>query len=138
MTLQRCERPQSIEELLVDLCINPKVAIRFQEDTAEIMELEDNKVNAQFPELRDVEIQPASLPYFRDVSGALLEYKRRREAEVRAGFALTGIARKIWDTLDFGLKTRSLVLVDGLRGAGRRGRQRHGPRCIWPTPGMLA
>ncbi|MGA2029598.1 MAG: ATP-binding protein [Verrucomicrobiota bacterium] len=57
--------------------------------------------------------------YFRDVIGALFKYKACYEAKVRDNFQLTAIGQKIWETLDYALTSRSMVVLDGLEGRGK-------------------
>jgi len=108
----------SVEEFLVDLCINPLLQIRFShEDGSE--KAERNLVRFNYREVSDREIKPASLRYFENIIGTLSEYKRRHEKSVKEGFILTAIGRKIWETLDFALSTGTMVLLDGLEGRGK-------------------
>jgi hypothetical protein len=57
--------------------------------------------------------------YFKDIIGALFEYQRRHEAKVREKFQLTAIGKKIWETLDYALASRGMVVLDGLEGRGK-------------------
>jgi DNA transposition AAA+ family ATPase len=59
------------------------------------------------------------LVYFRDVIGALVEYKRRYEERVKAEFYLTGIGQRVWKQLDAALKTNTMIVIDGLEGRGK-------------------
>ena len=110
---------QSLEEFLVDLCINPR--IYFSEPGAEIdvSEIESENAIEENPELSKDDFRTANLTYFRDIIGALFEYQARKEAEARENFQLTAIAKKIWETLDFALASRGMVLLDGLEGRGK-------------------
>lgn len=107
----------ALHEFLVDLCINPKV--RITTTTNEQDEEFEAQLSEQFPELEAGDVKRANLPYFQDVIGGLLSYMEKCEARVNASFVVTEIGRKIWETLDFGLKTGSMVLVDGLEGRGK-------------------
>ena len=110
---------QSLEEFLVDLCINPRIC--FSEPGAEIdvSDIESEKAIEENPELSKDDFKTANLIYFRDIIGALFEYKARYEARVRENFQLTAIGKKIWETLDFALATHGMVLLDGLEGRGK-------------------
>lgn len=60
-----------------------------------------------------------SLGGFVDLAGALLEYQQKQEQLTRAEFVQTTVGSVIWDTLDHALKTRRLVLMEGLEGRGK-------------------
>src|ERR1035437_6483043 len=110
---------QSLEEFLVDLCINPR--IHFLEPGVEIdvSDIESENAIEEKPELSKDDFRTANLVYFRDIVGALFEYKARHEARVRENFQLTAIGKKIWETLDFALASRGMVLLDDREGRGK-------------------
>jgi DNA transposition AAA+ family ATPase len=56
---------------------------------------------------------------FSDFLGALFEYKRSFEAEARQRFIFTANARLIWESLAHTIKTRKMVLLEGLEGRGK-------------------
>lgn len=118
----RSRRAQSLEEFLIDLCVNPRLQIRLPGET-QISEIADTidaeMVKEEFPDLSDDELRAANLVYFRDVVGALVEYKQRYEERVKAEFCLTAIGRQIWKQLDDALKTRTMIVLDGLEGRGK-------------------
>lgn len=60
-----------------------------------------------------------NLWWYRDFIGALLEYKAEREKLLKSQFALTSVGRKVWEALDYALKTKRMVLLDGLEGRGK-------------------
>ena len=111
---------QSLEEFLVDLCINPRLQIRLKTGGGiETSEFDTDLAKQEFPELDDREFIAANLSYFRDILGALVEYKRRYEEQVKAEFCLTAIGRQVWKQLDAALKSRTMVVIDGLEGRGK-------------------
>ncbi len=109
----------SMEEFFVDLCINPKLRIRLKSGGIETSEMDVDLAKDEFPELDELDFHDANLDYFRDICGALVEYKRRYEERVRAEFCLTAIGRQIWKQLDDALKTRTMIVLDGLEGRGK-------------------
>jgi DNA transposition AAA+ family ATPase len=109
----------SMEEFLIDLCINPRLLIRQKLGGVETSEFDADLAKDEFPELEDQDFEAANLIYFRDIIGALVEYKRRYEEQVRAEFCLTAIGQRVWKQLDDALKTSSMVLIDGLEGRGK-------------------
>jgi hypothetical protein len=118
----RSRRAQSLEEFLIDLCVNPRLQIRLPGET-EIAEIastvEAERVKEEFPDLPNDELRVAKLVYFRDVVGALVEYKQRYEERAKSEFCLTAIGRQIWKQLDDALKTRTMIVLDGLEGRGK-------------------
>jgi hypothetical protein len=61
----------------------------------------------------------ASLCYFRDITGALLEYKARHEQQARESIAETAISKSVFRTLARGLRSRKIVVVQGVEGIGK-------------------
>src|ERR1017187_3205466 len=109
----------SLEEFLTDLCINPRLRIRLKSGGVETSEFDVDLAKDEFPELDELDFHDASLDYFRDICGALVEYKRRYEEKLKAGFCLTAIGRQIWKQLDDALKTRTMIVIDGREGRGK-------------------
>ena len=110
---------QNLEEFIVDLCINPRIHFSAPGDELDFSGIEEDSAIEENPELSQRDFRQARLDYFRDIIGALFEYKARHEAEVRENFQLTAIGKKIWETLDFALASRGMVLLDGLEGRGK-------------------
>jgi hypothetical protein len=88
---------------LTRLCINP--ALQFREGGKQDGDERDS--------------WDAHVNYFQDIIGALFEYKRRYEEQAKAEFCHTAISRQIWDQLDDALKTKTLIIIDGLEGRGK-------------------
>lgn len=109
----------SIEEFLIDLCINPRVTIRQKVGDVEVSEFEVHLAMDEFPELGKYDFHDAKLDYFKDIVGALVEYKRRYEERVKAEFCLTAIGREVWKQLDAALKTKTMIVIEGLEGRGK-------------------
>ena len=112
-------RELSIEQFLIELCINPKVKFSLSENDSVAAELEIEMAVESDPKLSERDFESAELFYFRDIIGALVEYRARKEKAVRENFFVTEIGRQIWDTLGFALRTRSMVLVYGREGRGK-------------------
>jgi hypothetical protein len=110
---------QSVEEFLVDLCINPRIHFAAPGEEVDVSDIESDATIEANPELSKHDFQPASLIYFRDIIGALFEYKAWREAKIRENFQLTAIGKKTWETLDYALASRGMVVLDGLEGRGK-------------------
>jgi len=112
--------PDSMEEFLVDLCINPRLTIRFPgEPEAETEEAENELAKDKFPELKAHDFRVAGLEYFKDIAGALAEYKRRYEEGAAGRICHTAISQKVWAELDAARESRSMILIDGLEGRGK-------------------
>src|ERR1035441_275443 len=113
------QEPISIEEFLVDLCINPRLKIVLKGEEVESSEFDVDLARDEFPELEPHEFSTASLEYFKEVIGALMEYKRRYEDRVKAEFCLTAIGQQVWKQLDAALKSKTMIVIDGLEGRGK-------------------
>jgi len=109
----------TLEEFLVDLCINPRIQFTVPGDDVDISDIESDSVIEQNPRLSRSDFKQAELFYFRDIIGALFEYKARRQAKIRDNFQLTSIGKKIWETLDYALASHGMVVLDGLEGRGK-------------------
>src|ERR1017187_356952 len=110
---------QSMEEFLINLCINPRLKIPLKQGELESSEFEVDLARDEFPELGKRDFSDADLRYFKDVLGALVEYKRHYEERVRAEFCHTAISREIWQQLDYALKAKTMIVLDGLEGRGK-------------------
>jgi hypothetical protein len=110
---------QSMEEFLIDLCINPRLLIRLKQGELEPSGFDIDLASHEFPEIDDRDFIVADLSYFRDIVGALVEYKRRYEDRARAEFCLTAIGRQIWEQLDAALKSKTMSVIDGREGRGK-------------------
>ena len=93
----------SLPDFLIELCINP--ALHFPA----LGESEEERWDAQI----------ARVSYFQNIIGALFEYKRRYEEQVRAEFCHTAISRRMWKQFDDAAKTGTMIVIDGLEGRGK-------------------
>ena len=96
-TLPGC-REEELGHLLVELCINPKVAINFPEE--EVCKL------------------PA-VPGYAGIVGALRKFQDRYEAQVQSDFVLTTIGKEVFETLDHALAIGKMVVIEGESGSGK-------------------
>jgi hypothetical protein len=112
-------RTQTLEQFLVDLCVNPRIHFSAPGDDLDIFDIESEKAIDAHPELSQGDFAKARLDYFLDIIGTLFEFKARSETSIREKFQLTAIGKKIWGTLDFALTSRNMVLLDGLEGRGK-------------------
>ena len=83
---------------LIELCINPKVAIEFAGET-----LAENR------------FVPSSAEFCR----ALRAFQNHYERQIETHFVRTSIAQEIFDTLDHALATRKMVVIEGDSGTGK-------------------
>jgi hypothetical protein len=109
----------SLEEFLVDLCVNPRIYFPEPGEKTDFSSVESDMAIEEHPELSRTDFTKARLFYFRDIVGALFEYQARYEAKAGNDFQLTAIGKKIWDTLDYALRSRGMVVLDGLEGRGK-------------------
>ncbi len=108
----------SLEQYLYDLCVNPRRPLLPNLEGDEFKRYKD-RLRDSFEEIPDYEILGPGVPYFRDVVGALLDYQLRQRDAVLKNFVLTAIGQKVWETLDFALKTGRMVVVEGWEGRGK-------------------
>jgi hypothetical protein len=98
--LEDClEEANSLYRFLERLCLDPEVP----------MEMEDG----------GPEWMLHGVHYFRDVIGALYEFQSRYAESVKADFVLTEIGAQVFSTLDFGLHTTGMVVLEGLSRTGK-------------------
>jgi hypothetical protein len=71
------------------------------------------------PELDSYDFKTASVPFFKDAIGALLEFQKRYADTVRQGIALTGIGKTIFERLDYCSRTGQIVVIEGKEGLGK-------------------
>lgn len=110
--LEACRhKPEDLAAFLTDICINPRLAFGAEQNYGQ-------RLANEFPGQK-LETRSASLWWFHDIIGALLEYQRQQEQAAREDFTLTAIAQKTWDTLDFALKFGRMVVVEGWEGRGK-------------------
>jgi hypothetical protein len=108
------------ERFLVGVCIDPKVSIRLPGEDEDIRQFETERARHYFPALDPEDAREAAFSYSSEkVGAALLDYRRRHDAAAAEGRYQTAIGRKISATLDFGLKTAGMVMIDGREGRGK-------------------
>ena len=71
--------PISIEEFLVDLCINPRLRISLKGEELESSEFDVDLARDKFPELEPHEFHTANLEYFKEVIAAQIGRASCRE-----------------------------------------------------------
>ena len=108
----------SLEKHICDLCINPRYTLsrNTEGDEDEIYKL---RLRDSFDGIEDHELRSGRVSYFADIVGALLDYQRRQTEAARKDFVLTAIGKTIWETLDYALASRGMVVLDGLEGRGK-------------------
>ena len=111
-------RDETLVVFLTDLCVNPRWAISKSAEREKERSVYERRVESEFPR-HSIEVKTADLYWFQDIVGALLEYQRCQAEAARAEFVLTDIGRKVWETLDFALKARRMVVIEGWEGRGK-------------------
>ena len=111
--------PQNLEQFMVDLCINPRIHFKMPDDDVDVSDIETDRIMEENPGMYRGDFGTARLNYFKDIIGALFEYKALQESKAKANFQITTIGKKIWETLDFALVTHGMVLLDGMEGRGK-------------------
>ncbi|TAK98573.1 MAG: hypothetical protein EPO07_11810 [Verrucomicrobia bacterium] len=110
--------PEDLAAFLTDLCVNPRLAFRKSGESDKKRSDYEQRLENEFPDQK-LSVTVAELFWFQDIIGALLDYQHRVEESARADFVLTAIGRKVWETLDFALKARRMVVIEGWEGRGK-------------------
>ncbi len=91
---------EDLNRLLIELCINPKLVIKFSEEESEAG-------------------QSAATKSCGKLVAALREFKQRYEAEIKSDFVLTTIGGEVFETLDHALAIGKMVVIEGESGSGK-------------------
>lgn len=83
---------------LIEFCINPKVGIEFSAETRE---------------------ENSSVPSSTEICRVLRAFQNCYEAQISADFVCTSIGQQIFNTLDHGLATQKMVVIEGDSGTGK-------------------
>lgn len=114
----------TVERFLSDLCLDPELrfTVPGEEKHAELVGfyegslLEENKsTRSRF----STENAEGKIKTFRGIIPALFEYKKREEAKAISKLADTNISRSVFSTLDFAMRTRGMVLIEGNARIGK-------------------
>jgi DNA transposition AAA+ family ATPase len=111
------EAKARLPDFLVEMCINPRILIELNE--SEVAKRGRDPAEDDIREMRAGPCEQADVVYFRDIIGALVEYKRRYEERVKADVCLTAIGQQIWKQLDDALRSNTMIVIDGLDGRGK-------------------
>lgn len=120
--LDLCQRrlASGLERFLCELCLNPAWRIQLPDTTERELARQSAAARENFPDLGSADFRDASLIHFRDIIGALLEFKARHEQTARENCADTAVARLVFRTLARGLRCRkAIVAVEGGEGIGK-------------------
>ncbi len=126
--LEHChEQLSHLEKYVIELCVNPALQFTAPGESAESVRRERVVLDESFPEMNRSDLRlPAKspfatseLPCFKDVIGALFEYKRRFEDAARRNYVMTEVGKQLFETLDIGLATGKMVIVEGNSGIGK-------------------
>ncbi len=121
--LDFCRRKavRALPAFLTQLCVNPCFGFAAPDDTEDFGEIEQDRIEETTPNASHgwYVHELAMDGCFRDVVGALFEFQRRKQSVQATQFAITSVARKVMDGLDYCLKTRRMVVIDGREGLGK-------------------
>lgn len=113
------EQATGLDRFLTELCINPRVEIQLPGDLPADADVYRSKTEDLHPEPGGGVYKAAGVPFFREIVGALIEYQDRHQERVERGFVQTAVAREVFATLDFGLATGKMVVIEGREGVGK-------------------
>ncbi len=118
--LKNCRgRDEQLSRFLVDVCINPRLPIRFSTDEEWLAEAETDRAIEKCADFNAIKPRAASVPYFRGILDALAEFQDRHTAKVKSAFVMTTIAADVFETLDHALAIRKMTIIEGLSGSGK-------------------
>lgn len=104
---------------LRELCINPRIELRGGSVREGVRDIDREELMEANPQLNPMEFEAAAVRYFSDILGALTEFKRRHEESARQAFAMTSIGKAVFKALDYELKVRRMVLIQGDSGVDK-------------------
>ncbi|HLX72909.1 MAG TPA: ATP-binding protein [Verrucomicrobiae bacterium] len=110
-------RENQLADFLSEFCINPRLQCGNSKADDTSRNHYEQKLEIAFGER--VRSSRAWLWWFDNIVEALLEYKDHQEQSTRQKFLLTALGKKVWETLDYSLRTRRMVLLDGIQGRGK-------------------
>lgn len=111
---------KALPKFLVELCVNPRMEVVADDEPGGVVRLDRQELLTRWTsEVKESECGPARLPGFQDIVGALFDYQQQYEAQARQEYAMTTIGRKVFEALDYTLKTECMVLIEGDSGVGK-------------------
>lgn len=111
-------REDGLVSFLMDFCVNPRLVCEDSKADEKERRRYSHKLQIAFPD-QEVKTAAASLWWFRDIVGALLEYEASEGKAICENFVLTKIGAKVWETLDFVVRSRRMAGVLGWEGRGK-------------------
>jgi len=111
--LDECRKQSAtLEDFLLELCLNPKVEFQAPGETDVHLMLQRLEMQ-HLADIQETDFQNADVNYFKDIIPALFDFQKRYAENVRKNFVMTNIGQAAWDTLDFGLETGKMVVIEG-------------------------
>jgi len=108
-----------LPDFLIQLCVNPFITpAPITKDVAQYeaairARLDGSEIDSE------QKVQPAEIVLFRDLVPCLVQLMNQECHAARRRHALTTAGQQIWKTLDFCLRTRELVVIQGREGIGK-------------------
>ena len=117
----RSKAYSDLPRFITELCINPALRFPAEGDEDWMEARERPRIEAARQELNGLpcSVSKSEVPWFRDLVGALFEFKRRFEQRTKEQFVETSISRQIFETLDFCLQTGKPVALEGNERIGK-------------------
>ena len=118
---EQCEWKVESElpKFLVSLCVNPTWQITFAGETRAMEQEEKRFAGNKDESLVDHGFMRAEVDYFQDLVGAIPEYMSRHASSVWQSFAATSISTEVVSAINYGMKTKRMVLIQGGSGYGK-------------------
>ena len=131
------------KNFIIELCVNPRLQFSAPGETEESIQSERVALDESLPEISRSDLRlparskfdKAELPYFKNITGALFEFKRHYEETARREYAMTEIGKLVFETLDIGLATGKMIVVEGNSGIGKTtATEALGANASWRSP----
>ncbi len=105
----------NLSEFLWEFCLDPRIELVSHNDRRKPPRLSTWLAGAG----KHWNTETANLSYFQDITCALLEYRAHHQEQARARLAETDVSKAIFRTLERGLRSRGIVVVQGVEGVGK-------------------
>lgn len=109
---------KSLDVFLEEVCCNPRMVLLGDYDSKQQSDYRQRH-SEETGEESCFSYSLCAVPYFRDILGALYEYKARYAEQARANYSATSIGKIVFEALDYAFETGRSALIEGNSGFGK-------------------
>jgi hypothetical protein len=113
------ERIGELEQLLAEICINPRLKFRLPDEDVEKASREERALDETFSGSDGGRFWRVQLDWFHDIAGAMLDFQRRYAEQTVENFALTRVGKLVFEGLDYAHALGKSVHIQGEAGIGK-------------------